>query len=311
MPLGSTGVNVSRICLGTATFGVAPNERDAERVVHAALDLGINFFDTADVYGHMPTFDRPGAPPASERQPAELILGRALAGRRDEVVVATKSREVVGPGVNDRGLSRRHIIQQVENSLARLGTDYIDLYYAHAPDADTALEQSLSTYDDLVRQGKLRYVVLSNYPAWQVTEALWIADDRRLNAPVCVQVKYNSSTALPSASWLPHASSSAFPSSRTLPSTAACSQGWASWSARSRETCGSQVLGSAKQSCVSDGPSRCAARSGACDPTRFRSRGFCPARRSPPPSWAPRLLTSCMPTPQQPTSPSNQHSWRP
>ncbi len=191
VPLGPTGVKVSRICLGTATFGVAPNERDAGRVVHAALDLGINFFDTANVYGHMPTFDRAGAPPASERQPAELILGRALAGRRDEVVVATKSREVVGPGVNDRGLSRRHIIQQVENSLARLGTDYIDLYYAHAPDADTALEQTLSTYDDLVRQGKLRYVALSNYPAWQVTQALWIADDRRLHAPVCVQVKYN------------------------------------------------------------------------------------------------------------------------
>jgi 1-deoxyxylulose-5-phosphate synthase len=191
MPLGSTGVNVSRICLGTATFGVAPNERDAERVVHTALDLGINFFDTANVYGHMPTFDRPGAPPASERQPAELILGRALAGRRDEVVLATKSREVVGPGVNDHGLSRRHIIQQVENSLARLGTDYIDLYYAHAPDATTALEQTLSTYDDLIRQGKLRYVALSNYPAWQVTQALWIADDRRLHAPVCVQVKYN------------------------------------------------------------------------------------------------------------------------
>jgi len=191
MRLGPTGVNVSRICLGTATFGVAPNERDAERVVHAALDLGINFFDTANVYGHMPTFDRAGAPPASERQPAELILGRALAGRRDEVVVATKSREVVGPGVNDHGLSRRHIIQQVENSLARLGTDYIDLYYAHAPDADTALEQTLSTYDDLVGQGKLRYVALSNYPAWQVTQALWIADDRRLHAPVCVQAKYN------------------------------------------------------------------------------------------------------------------------
>jgi 1-deoxyxylulose-5-phosphate synthase len=189
--LGSTGVKVSRICLGTATFGVAPSERDADRVVHAALDLGINFVDTADAYGILSVFDRPGAPPAAEREPAERILGRALAGWRDDVVIATKSCVEVGPGVNDRGLSRRHIIQQVENSLRRLETDYIDLYYAHNPDPDTPLEQTLSVYDDLVRQGKLRYVGLSNHPAWQFTHALWIADDRRLQAPVCAQVKYN------------------------------------------------------------------------------------------------------------------------
>ena len=106
-------------------------------------------------------------------------------------MIATKSSEPVGPGPNDRGLSRRHIIKQVENSLQRLGTDYIDLYYAHRPDPDTPLEQTLAVYDDLVRQGKLRYVALSNYPAWQVTHALWIADARRQHAPVCVQVKYN------------------------------------------------------------------------------------------------------------------------
>ena len=188
--LGPTGVKVSKICLGTATFGVAPDAQEAERVVHAALDLGINFFDTANVYGASPTFDRPGAPPAAEREPAEQILGRALAGRRDDVVIATKSGERrFDPAA---GLSRRYIIQQVEHSLRRLGTDYIDLYYAHFPDPDTPLDQTLSVYDDLVRQGKLRYVALSNHPAWQVTHALWIADDRRLAAaPVCVQVKYN------------------------------------------------------------------------------------------------------------------------
>ena len=188
--LGPTGVKVSKICLGTATFGVAPDAQEAEHVVQAALDLGINFFDTANVYGATPTFDRPGAPPAAEREPAELILGRALAGRRDYVVIATKSGERrFDPAA---GLSRRYIIQQVEHSLRRLGTDYIDLYYAHFPDPDTPLEQTLSVYDDLVRQGKLRYVALSNYSAWQVTRALWIADDRRLAAaPVCVQVKYN------------------------------------------------------------------------------------------------------------------------
>jgi aryl-alcohol dehydrogenase-like predicted oxidoreductase len=189
--LGSTGVKVSRICLGTATFGVAPTAQDADRVVGAAVDTGINFVDTADVYGNMPVFDRPGAPTAADREPAEQILGRALRGHRDEMVVATKSNGIVGLGINDRGLSRRHIIRQVETSLRRLETDYIDLYYAHDPDPDTPLEQTLAAYDDLIRQGKIRYVGLSNHPAWQLVQALWIADDRRQQAPVAAQVKYN------------------------------------------------------------------------------------------------------------------------
>jgi aryl-alcohol dehydrogenase-like predicted oxidoreductase len=156
--LGPTGVEVSQICLGTATFGVAPNAEDAERVVDAALDLGINFFDTANVYGTLSVFDQPGA--SADREPAEQILGRALSGRRDDVVIATKSGERrLAQGA---GLSRRHIIQQVENSLRRLRTDYIDLYYAHFPDPNTPLEQTL-----------------------------WIADDRRLHAPVCAQVRYS------------------------------------------------------------------------------------------------------------------------
>ena len=189
--LGTTGVKVSRICLGTATFGVAPTAHNADRIVAAAVDLGINFVDTADVYGNMPVFDRPGAPAAADREPAEQILGRALRGRRDQLVIATKSNGIVGLGINDRGLSRRHIIRQVETSLRRLQTDYIDLYYAHDPDPDTPLEQTLAAYDDLIRQGKIRYVGLSNHPAWQVTHALWIADDRRQQAPVAAQVKYN------------------------------------------------------------------------------------------------------------------------
>jgi 1-deoxyxylulose-5-phosphate synthase len=189
--LGTTGVKVSRICLGTATFGVAPTAQDADRVVGAAIDLGINFVDTADVYGNMPVFDRPGALAAADREPAEQILGRALRGRRDEMVIATKSNGIVGLDINDRGLSRRHIIRQVETSLRRLETDYIDLYYAHDSDPDTPLEQTLAAYDDLIRQGKIRYVGLSNHPAWQVTQALWIADDRRQQAPVAAQVKYN------------------------------------------------------------------------------------------------------------------------
>jgi 1-deoxyxylulose-5-phosphate synthase len=165
--------------------------QDADRIVGTALDLGINFVDTADVYGNMPVFDRPGAPAAADREPAEQILGRALRGRRDEMVVATKSNGIVGPDINARGLSRRHIIRQVETSLRRLDTDYIDLYYAHDPDPNTPLEQTLAAYDDLIRQGKIRYIGLSNHPAWQVTQALWIADDRRQQAPVAAQVKYN------------------------------------------------------------------------------------------------------------------------
>jgi aryl-alcohol dehydrogenase-like predicted oxidoreductase len=157
---------VSSVCLGTATFGVTPSAQDADQVVGAALELGINFIDTANTYGNMPVFDRPGAPPATERDPAETILGRALRGRRDELVIATKSNGIVGLDVNDRGLSRRHIVGQVESSLRRLETDWIDLYCAHDPDPDTPLEETLSVYDDLIRQGKIRYVGLSNHPAW-------------------------------------------------------------------------------------------------------------------------------------------------
>jgi aryl-alcohol dehydrogenase-like predicted oxidoreductase len=189
--LGRTGIKVSRICLGTATFGVVPTAEDADAVVGVAREVGINFVDTADVYGNMPVFDRPGAPAAVDRQPAEQILGRALRGRRDDMVIATKSNGVTGHDVNQRGLSRRHIIRQVESSLRRLETDWIDLYYAHDPDPDTPLEETLAVYDDLIRQGKIRAFGLSNHPAWQLTHALWIADDRRLHEPVAAEVKYN------------------------------------------------------------------------------------------------------------------------
>lgn len=190
--LGRTGMRVSHICLGTATFGVAPDPPEADRIVGAALDLGINFVDTADVYGNMPVFDRVGAPPAAERDSAETILGRALRGHRDDVIIATKSNGITGLGINDRGLSRRHIIRQVETSLRRLETDWIDLYYAHDPDPATPLEETLAVYDDLIRQGKIRYVGLSNHPAWQITQGLWIADDRCLaSAPVAAEVKYS------------------------------------------------------------------------------------------------------------------------
>lgn len=142
-------MRVSQICLGSATFGVAPTASEADTVVGTALDLGITFFDTANVYGSTSTFDRPGSPPAAERESAEEILGRALGKRRDEVVLATKCGERrFDPSA---GLSRRYIFQQVEESLRRLETEWIDLYYAHFPDPATPLETTLTAYDDLIR----------------------------------------------------------------------------------------------------------------------------------------------------------------
>lgn len=201
--LGPSGMRVSRICLGTAVFGVAPTAADASRIVGTALDVGINFFDTANTYGNLAKFDRPGVPPAAEREPAEAILGTALQRHREEVVLATKCREPAGPGPNDSGLSRKHIVRQLENSLRRLGTDYVDLYYAHHPDPDTPLEQTLRVYEDLVRQGKVRCVGLSTYPAWELTQALWISSERNLSGPVCAQVRYNLVDRAPEAEVVP------------------------------------------------------------------------------------------------------------
>jgi aryl-alcohol dehydrogenase-like predicted oxidoreductase len=247
-------------------------------VVQVALDLGINFFDTANVYGATSTFDRPGAPPAAEREPAELILGRALAGRRDDVVIATKSGERrFDPAA---GLSRRYIIQQVEHSLHRLGTDYIDLYYAHFPDPDTPLEQTLSVYDDLVRQGKLRYVALSNYPAWQVTHALWIADDRRLAAPVCVQVKYNLIDRAAEAELAPACVQFGL---SIVPFRCMADYWPAPPKSRNGSSPGTSVSagpGSAKQSLRLAAKSSGWPRIGACSRIRFRWPGCCPAQRS-------------------------------
>jgi aryl-alcohol dehydrogenase-like predicted oxidoreductase len=189
--LGSTGIKVSCIGLGTATFGVAPLADDAERLVGRALDLGINLVDTANSYGNQARFDRAGAPPAAARASAEEIVGRALRARRRDVVLCSKVMEPVGMGPNERGLSRRHIFDQLEASLGRLGTDHLDLYYAHHPDPATPIEQTLRAFDDLVRQGKIRYAALSTYPAWQMTEALWTADRRDLAPPACNQIAYS------------------------------------------------------------------------------------------------------------------------
>ena len=194
--LGNTGVRVSRICIGTAALGVAPREEDAPALFNRALDLGINFFDTANSYGDQPRFSRPGAPPAEQRKSAEEILGLALKGHRHDVIIASKVQERVLPGPNGGGtggggLTRVHIMRMIERTLKRLGTDYLGLYYWHAPDPSTPIDQTLRAMDDLVRQGKIRYFALSNFPAWQMTEIVMTSRMLGLNEPVATQMRYS------------------------------------------------------------------------------------------------------------------------
>jgi aryl-alcohol dehydrogenase-like predicted oxidoreductase len=182
--MGKSGLKVSAISLGTLWFGSKVDEVVAVRIIDRALAAGINYIDTADIYGKT-GWDTP------ERGPSEEIVGRALKGRRQSVVLATKVAALTGPGANDRGLSRKHIVEGVHESLRRLQTDYIDIYYLHEPDYTTPLEESLETLNDLVRQGKILYIGLSNYYAWQVCKALWIADKKNLTGVDCIQMVYN------------------------------------------------------------------------------------------------------------------------
>jgi aryl-alcohol dehydrogenase-like predicted oxidoreductase len=165
--LGRTGVQVSKLCLGTMMFGAWGNtdHDDSIRIIHRALDAGINFVDSADVYS------------AGE---SEEIVGKALKGRRDDVVLATKFWGPMGEGVNRRGVSRRWIIAEVEDSLRRLDTDWIDLYQMHRPVPDTDIDETLGALTDLVRQGKVRYIGSSSFSAGEIVEAQWTARERRL-----------------------------------------------------------------------------------------------------------------------------------
>ena len=165
--LGRTGVQVSKLCLGTMMFGAWGNHdhHDSARIIHRALDAGINFVDTADIYS------------AGE---SEEIVGKALKSRRDDVVLATKFWGPMGDDPNRRGVSRRWIIAEVENSLRRLGTDWIDLYQMHRPDPETDIDETLGALSDLVQQGKVRYIGSSSFSAGQIVEAQWTAHHRRL-----------------------------------------------------------------------------------------------------------------------------------
>jgi aryl-alcohol dehydrogenase-like predicted oxidoreductase len=182
--LGKSGLLVSELCMGTMSFGGQGywekigglDEKASKRLVDMAIDGGINFFDTADVYSY---------------GQSEELLGKALKGRRDQVVLATKVRGRMSLEINDAGLSRRHIMQGCENSLRRLGTDYIDLYIVHSFDFMTPLEETLSALNDLVHQGKVRYLGCSNYFAWQLMKALAISEKHHWEKFVSLQAYYS------------------------------------------------------------------------------------------------------------------------
>ena len=180
--LGKSGVKVSRICLGTAfranLFKADFNEADCIRIIEHGLACGINFIDTANFY----SYGR-----------SEVVVGKAIRHKRDDVVLATKVRSQVNdnPGPNDSGLSRYHIMREVERSLRRLQTDHIDLYLLHAMDDGTPIEETLRAMDDLVRQGKVRSIGCCNFSAWRLCEALWRSDVLNLNAFACIQNQYS------------------------------------------------------------------------------------------------------------------------
>jgi len=174
--LGRSGLKVSAMGLGGNPFGTTVDGDDAIAVIRCALDAGVNFIDTADVY----TGGR-----------SEELVGQAVAGRRGEVVVATKAGAPMGKGPDERGLSRRWLMRAVEDSLRRLATDYIDLYQAHVPDDDTPLEETLRTMDDMVHQGKVRYLGCSNHAAWQLTRAVGLSERLGLVGWVSVQPYFN------------------------------------------------------------------------------------------------------------------------
>ncbi|MEP6715181.1 MAG: aldo/keto reductase [Terriglobia bacterium] len=171
--LGKTGLEVSRACFGTMTFGSQVDQAEAGKMIDLCLDSGVNFIDTANVYN------------AGE---SERILGRSIAGRRDKVVLASK---VFGKMGEYGGLSRAAILRAIDDSLQRLGTDYLDLYYLHHPDPAVPIEESLEAMEQLVKSGKVRFPATSNYASWQVTEAQWIAEKKGYTPATVSQPMYN------------------------------------------------------------------------------------------------------------------------
>jgi aryl-alcohol dehydrogenase-like predicted oxidoreductase len=174
--LGSSGLKISAIGLGTNQFGGKVGRDEAARIIHTALDEGINFIDTADVY---------------KQGKSEEAIGAAIEGRRLDVVIATKVRHPIGDGPNQRGASRLHILEGVEASLRRLKTDFIDLYQIHRWDEESPIEETLRTLDDLVRSGKVRYIGASNFSAWQLAHAITFSSERGWEKFVSIQPHYH------------------------------------------------------------------------------------------------------------------------
>ncbi len=179
---GSAGVKVSRLALGLGLRGQS-DEAEATRMIEHAIDSGINLIDCANIYGPMDDRANIGR--------SEIVLGKAIKGKRDDLVITSKVASATGPGPNDRGLSRYHILREVERSLKRLDTDHIDVYLVHIFDETTPLEETITALDDLVRSGKVRYLGCCNYKAWQVCRALWIADSIHATPFMTVQNPYS------------------------------------------------------------------------------------------------------------------------
>ncbi len=177
--LPGTSLKVSALSLGTMMFGGQTNEADSLAIMDYAFEQGVNFWDTANVYN---------------QGESERIVGKALKNRRDDIILATKVFGQMSEGLNDKGLSRRNILSSVDASLARLDTDYIDVYYLHAPDYETEIEETLETMTGLVKAGKIRYIGVSNYAAWQIADMLAVCDKRGYIAPIITQNVYNAIT---------------------------------------------------------------------------------------------------------------------
>ncbi|MCW2654404.1 MAG: hypothetical protein QOE41_2399 [Mycobacterium sp.] len=174
--VGSTGVQVSRLCFGTMSFGTEADEHTSAQMFHRCRDVGLNFFDTADVYG---------------QGRSEEILGGLISECRDEVVITSKVFFPTGPDVNAQGLSRRHIVRAVDASLKRLGTDWIDFYFAHAFDERTSIEETVDAFEHLQQQGKILYPAVSNWAAWQITKSLGLCEREGLARFELIQPMYN------------------------------------------------------------------------------------------------------------------------
>lgn len=179
---GKAGVKVSPLALGLGLRG-QPDENAAQRLIEHAIDNGINLIDCANIYGPMDDRANIGR--------SEVILSKAIKGKRDDVVITSKVCSHIGQGPNDYGLSRYHIMREIDRSLTRLGTDHIDVYLIHVTDDTTPQEETIRALDDLVRSGKVRYLGCCNHQAWQVCKALWIADSINATPYMCVQNMYN------------------------------------------------------------------------------------------------------------------------